>query len=280
MTGSDTSSNSLFGVLQVSAAKEAGLDPTLLASANSSGGVLGKMVSPQNLAIGAAAVGLRRSGGRPLPESHRLEPVPAADHVRVGLSAIDGGVVMDGRVGAAPEGPAVAHDDAAGQAPRDISGLVAELRRIAGDEWVYTAEHQLRTYESDGLLQYTSTPAAAVLPNTSDQVQRIVRGVRARGGPVGRARRRLGALRRRAAGQGRRADRARADEADPRDRPRERARVRRAGRDQRQRVAPPSGPGSSIRPTRRRRSSARSAATSPRTRAARTASSTASRPTT
>ena len=37
-----------------------------------------------------------RSGGRPLPESHRLEPVAAADHVCVGLSAIDGGVVMDG----------------------------------------------------------------------------------------------------------------------------------------------------------------------------------------
>jgi lactate permease len=58
VTGSDTSSNSLFGVLQVSAAKDAGLDPTLLAAANSSGGVLGKMVSPQNLAIGAAAVGM------------------------------------------------------------------------------------------------------------------------------------------------------------------------------------------------------------------------------
>jgi lactate permease len=56
VTGSDTSSNSLFGVLQVTAAKGAGLDPTLLAAANSSGGVLGKMVSPQNLAIGAAAV--------------------------------------------------------------------------------------------------------------------------------------------------------------------------------------------------------------------------------
>ena len=58
VTGSDTSSNSLFGVLQVQAAKEAGLDQTLLAAANSSGGVLGKMVSPQNLAIGAAAVGM------------------------------------------------------------------------------------------------------------------------------------------------------------------------------------------------------------------------------
>jgi lactate permease len=58
VTGSDTSSNSLFGALQVSAAKSAGLNQTLLAAANSSGGVLGKMISPQNLAIGAAAVGL------------------------------------------------------------------------------------------------------------------------------------------------------------------------------------------------------------------------------
>jgi lactate permease len=55
VTGSDTSSNALFGALQVTAAKDAGISPTLLAAANSSGGVLGKMVSPQNLAIAAAA---------------------------------------------------------------------------------------------------------------------------------------------------------------------------------------------------------------------------------
>jgi len=58
VTGSDTSSNALFGGLQVAAAKDAGVSQTLLAAANSSGGVLGKMISPQNLAIGAAAVGL------------------------------------------------------------------------------------------------------------------------------------------------------------------------------------------------------------------------------
>jgi lactate permease len=63
VTGSDTSSNSLFGALQVQAAQEAGLNPTLLAAANSSGGVLGKMISPQNLAIGAAAVGLAGQEG-------------------------------------------------------------------------------------------------------------------------------------------------------------------------------------------------------------------------
>jgi lactate permease len=58
VTGSDTSSNSLFGALQAAAAGKAHLSPVLLSAANSSGGVLGKMVSPQNLAIAAAAVGL------------------------------------------------------------------------------------------------------------------------------------------------------------------------------------------------------------------------------
>ncbi|WP_245691783.1 L-lactate permease [Geodermatophilus telluris] len=58
VTGSDTSANALFGALQVQAATNAGLDPVLLAAANSSGGVMGKMVSPQNLAIAAAAVGM------------------------------------------------------------------------------------------------------------------------------------------------------------------------------------------------------------------------------
>jgi lactate permease len=63
VTGSDTSSNALFGALQVTAAKDAGIDQTLLAAANSSGGVLGKMISPQNLAIGAAAVGMAGQEG-------------------------------------------------------------------------------------------------------------------------------------------------------------------------------------------------------------------------
>ena len=63
VTGSDTSSNSLFGALQVAAAKESGLSPTLMAAANSSGGVLGKMISPQNLAICAAAVGMAGQEG-------------------------------------------------------------------------------------------------------------------------------------------------------------------------------------------------------------------------
>jgi lactate permease len=63
VSGSDTSSNSLFGLLQVTAAHQTGLSPTLLAAANSSGGVLGKMISPQNLAIGAAAVGMAGKEG-------------------------------------------------------------------------------------------------------------------------------------------------------------------------------------------------------------------------
>jgi len=58
VTGSDNSSNALFGALQVAAAQETGLRPALLAAANASGGVLGKMISPQSLAVGAAAVGI------------------------------------------------------------------------------------------------------------------------------------------------------------------------------------------------------------------------------
>ncbi len=58
VTGSDTSSNSLFGLLQTTAATETGISPYLLAAANTSGGVLGKMISPQNLAIAAVVVGM------------------------------------------------------------------------------------------------------------------------------------------------------------------------------------------------------------------------------
>jgi lactate permease len=63
VTGSDTSSNSLFGALQVTAANQAGLSNLLMAASNSSGGVLGKMISPQNLAIAAAAVGMNGKEG-------------------------------------------------------------------------------------------------------------------------------------------------------------------------------------------------------------------------
>lgn len=63
VTGSDTSANALFGSLQVTAAQGAGLPPDLLAGANSSGGVLGKMLSPQNLTIACVAVKLEGQEG-------------------------------------------------------------------------------------------------------------------------------------------------------------------------------------------------------------------------
>ena len=58
LTGSDTSSNALFGNLQVVTAQRLGFDPVLMAAANSSGGVMGKMISLQTIAIAAAATGL------------------------------------------------------------------------------------------------------------------------------------------------------------------------------------------------------------------------------
>ena len=58
LTGSDTSSNALFCKLQYTSAEAIGVDPVVTVSANASGGVTGKMISPQSIAIGAAAVGL------------------------------------------------------------------------------------------------------------------------------------------------------------------------------------------------------------------------------
>lgn len=63
LTGSDTSSNALFANLQKTTANQLGLSPVLAVGANSSGGVLGKMISPQNLAVGTSSTGLQGKEG-------------------------------------------------------------------------------------------------------------------------------------------------------------------------------------------------------------------------
>jgi lactate permease len=55
ITGSDTSSNALFGKLQAATAASIGVDPVVTVGANASGGVIGKMISPQSIAVAAAA---------------------------------------------------------------------------------------------------------------------------------------------------------------------------------------------------------------------------------
>ncbi len=63
LSGSDTSGNALFGNLQVVAAKQLDLNPVLFAATNSSGGVMGKMVSPQNIVTGCTVTGLTNREG-------------------------------------------------------------------------------------------------------------------------------------------------------------------------------------------------------------------------
>jgi L-lactate transport len=58
LTGSDTSSNALFSNLQATTAQQIGVSDTLLVAANTTGGVTGKMISPQSIAVATAAVGL------------------------------------------------------------------------------------------------------------------------------------------------------------------------------------------------------------------------------
>jgi len=58
LTGSDTSSNALFGSLQATTAHQLGVSDTLLVAANTTGGVTGKMISPQSIAVACAATGM------------------------------------------------------------------------------------------------------------------------------------------------------------------------------------------------------------------------------
>ena len=58
LTGSDTSANALFAALQATTARQIGVPEVLLVAANTSGGVTGKMISPQSIAIACAATGL------------------------------------------------------------------------------------------------------------------------------------------------------------------------------------------------------------------------------
>ncbi|MDR5764697.1 MULTISPECIES: L-lactate permease [unclassified Caballeronia] len=63
LSGSDTSGNALFGNLQVVAANQLNLNPVLMAATNSSGGVMGKMISPQNISTGVATTELKGKEG-------------------------------------------------------------------------------------------------------------------------------------------------------------------------------------------------------------------------
>jgi lactate permease len=64
LSGSDTSGNALFGNLQTVAARQLNLNPILFAATNSSGGVMGKMISPQNIATGVSVVGMVGQEGK------------------------------------------------------------------------------------------------------------------------------------------------------------------------------------------------------------------------
>ena len=112
LSGSDTSGNALFGNLQVVAARQLNLNPVLFAATNSSGGVMGKMISPQNIATGVSVTklkGQRGQGVRPhLRAQHRADPVArrAGRHpaVRHSLGHSDGGRLTRG------PGPVVSFD--------------------------------------------------------------------------------------------------------------------------------------------------------------------------
>jgi glycolate oxidase len=98
-----------------------------------------------------------------------------------GLHRLDGGACVAGSgvsAGAGPawgEGPPPEAPAEPERGRREFGQeLLDELRAAVGSEHVITHPHQLRTYESDGLLQYAVAPGAAVLPGSAEEVQRVV----------------------------------------------------------------------------------------------------------
>ena len=75
LTGSDTSSNVLFGNLQVVTAHQVGMSPVLAAAANSSGGVMGKMIDAQSIVVASVATSGQSSKGHHTPASEILRYV-------------------------------------------------------------------------------------------------------------------------------------------------------------------------------------------------------------
>ena len=82
LTGSDTSSNAMFGSLQRVTAEQLGLDPLLICTANSTGGVMGKMIDAQSIVVAATATGIDRREGAIL---RKVFPHSLALAVLVGL---------------------------------------------------------------------------------------------------------------------------------------------------------------------------------------------------
>jgi lactate permease len=82
LTGSDTSSNAMFGSLQRVTAEQLGLNPLLICTANSTGGVMGKMIDAQSIVVSATATGVHRQEGAIL---RRVFPHSLALAVLMGL---------------------------------------------------------------------------------------------------------------------------------------------------------------------------------------------------
>jgi L-lactate permease len=94
LTGTDAGSNALFGNLQKVTAEQLGISPVLMASANSAGGVMGKMIDAQSIVVSSAAThqeGNEAASSKPCSNTASSWPVwsPACDVLRLCHSPSD-----------------------------------------------------------------------------------------------------------------------------------------------------------------------------------------------
>ncbi len=162
LTGSDTSSNVLFGSLQRITAEQLGLSPTLMAAANSSGGVMGKMIDAQSIVVASTATRWYGHEGEILRYVFFHSIVLA---LLVGIARVPAGLrVRRSRRWWCDE-------RCAGREP----AFVDELERMCGSGGVFHEPVDVLAYECDGLPHLRATPAAVVLPSSAAQVQAVVR---------------------------------------------------------------------------------------------------------
>ena len=145
LTGSDTSSNVLFGSLQKITAQQLGLNPILITTANSTGGVMGKMIDAQSIVVATAATEPARAG-RAHPAVRLLAQHRAGRDHGHHRDAAGLRVPVDGAVAMTPS-------------------FLRELRRIAGDDGVFSEPLEVLTYECDALPHLRAVAGAVVLPS-------------------------------------------------------------------------------------------------------------------
>ena len=183
LTGSDTSSNVLFGGLQKVSAEQLGLSPVLMAAANSSGGVMGKMIDAQSIVVASTATQWY---------GHEGDILRYVFFHSLALAALMGLLIMaqayvwpfTALVGALTGGGAMPDGgNATARLRSPYDALYRELAAFIDPARLITDPLRLLTWGTDASF-YRLVPAIAVVVNSEEEVRRLLAACAGHGTPV------------------------------------------------------------------------------------------------